>query len=74
MRPDGTEVRQLTHLEGSRATQPRWTPDGEAIIYTRVGASGHPRHIWAMRADGTGDSPLLTTRDIATSPVLQPTP
>lgn len=74
MRPDGTDVRQLTHLEGSRATQPRWTPDGEAIIYTRVAASGHPRHIWAIRSDGTNDSPVLTTRDISTSPVLQPTP
>ena len=74
MTPDGTDARQLTHLEGSRATQPRWTPDGEAIIYTRVGAGGGPRHIWAIRHDGTEDSPLLTTRDISTSPVLQPTP
>ncbi|MDQ4034959.1 MAG: hypothetical protein M3153_03435 [Chloroflexota bacterium] len=74
MRPDGTDVRRLTHLEGSRATQPRWTPDGEAITYTRVGASGGPRHIWAIRADGTDDSPVLTSRDILTSPILQPTP
>ncbi len=74
MRPDGTDVRQLTDLEGSRATQPRYTPDGEAIIYTRVGPNGRPRHIWVIHADGTDDSPLLTTWDIATSPVLQPTP
>jgi TolB protein len=74
MRPDGSEMRQLTHLEGSRATQPRWTPDGEAIIYTRVEASGRPRHIWAIRSDGTDDSPVLTTRDNLTHAVLQPTP
>jgi Tol biopolymer transport system component len=74
MKPDGTEVRQLTHLDGSRATQPRWTPDGEAITYTRVEPSGRPRHIWAIRSDGTDDSPVLTTSNNITHAVLQPTP
>jgi len=74
MRPDGTDVRQLTRLEGSRATQPRWTPDGQAITYTRVEASGRPRHIWVVRADGTDDTPVLTTSENITHAVLQPTP
>ena len=76
IRPDGTGLRRLTAygLNGPRATQPRWTPDGKAILYTRTTQDGYPRHIYAINADGTGDVPVLTAKPIYTHPILQPTP
>jgi Tol biopolymer transport system component len=76
VRPDGTGLRRLTNYgpNGPRATQPRWTPDGKAIVYTRTTQQHLPRHIYAINADGTGDTPVLTAKDIYTHPVLQPTP
>jgi TolB protein len=76
IRPNGTGLRRLTANgpNGPRATQPRWTPDGKAILYTRTTQTGQPRHIYAINADGTGDAPVLTAKSIYTHPVLQPTP
>jgi TolB protein len=74
MRPDGSEVRALTSYgpDGPRATQPRWTPDGKAILYTRLSQAALPREIWVINGDGTGDVPVLDTKSIYTHPVLQP--
>jgi TolB protein len=76
IRPDGTGLRRLTAYgpNGPRATQPRWTPDGKAILYTRTTQTGSPRHIYAINADGTADVPVLTAKPIYTHPILQPTP
>jgi TolB protein len=75
MEPDGTGVRQITHNgpNGPRAAGPRWAPDGKTILYVHAGSAGFPRHVYSVRPDGTGDTPLLTTRDIYTHPVLRPT-
>jgi TolB protein len=75
IRPNGTGLRRLTSYgpNGPRATQPRWTPDGKAILYTRTNQNGFPRHISVINADGTGDAPALTDKPIYTHPVLQPT-
>ncbi|HWC15344.1 MAG TPA: hypothetical protein VG929_12245 [Actinomycetota bacterium] len=74
MHPDGSQMLPLTSYgdDGARATQARWTPDGRAIIYTRVTQSGSPRHVWAISADGRIDVPILETDSIYTHPVLQP--
>jgi TolB protein len=76
IRPDGTGLRRLTAYgpNGPRATQPRWTPDGKAILYTRTTQTGSPRHIYAINSDGTGGAPVLTAKPIYTHPILQPTP
>lgn len=76
IRPDGTGLRRLTAYgpNGPRATQPRWTPDAKAILYTRTTQQGFPRHIYAINADGTGDTLVLTAKPIYTHPILQPTP
>jgi Tol biopolymer transport system component len=76
IRPDGSGLRRLTAYgpTGPRATQPRWTPDGKAILYTRTTQTGSPRHIYAINADGTADVPVLTAKPIYTHPILQPTP
>lgn len=77
MRPDGSRQKQLTAFgpAGPRAAHPRWTPDGTHVVYTRVGPSGSPRHVWAMHADGTGDGVLLAEPGMVyTHPALQPAP
>jgi Tol biopolymer transport system component len=76
IRPSGTGLRRITSYgpNGPRATQPRWTPDGKAILYTRTNQNGSPRHIYVINADGTSDADELTAKPIYTHPVLQPTP
>jgi Tol biopolymer transport system component len=74
IRPDGSGMVPLTSYgpDGPRATQPRWTPDGTAILYTRLSRSQLPRHIWVLTADGSVDLPVLDSEDIYTHPVLRP--
>jgi Tol biopolymer transport system component len=74
MRPDGSGVHALTSYgpDGPRATQPRWTSDGNAILYTRLSQAELPRQIWVISADGSVDLPVLTSKSIYTHPVLQP--
>jgi len=73
VRPDGSGMKRLTSYgkDGPRATQPRWTPDGKAILYTQVTQSGLPRHIWVIDRKGREDVPVLTKETIYTHPVLQ---
>jgi Tol biopolymer transport system component len=74
MRPNGSHVHGLTSFgpDGPRATQPRWTPNGKAILYTRLGQAELPRHIWALTADGDHDVPVLTSKPIYTHATLRP--
>jgi Tol biopolymer transport system component len=72
MHPDGTGRTALTSfgLGGPRAGLARWILDGHAIIYVRD--TGQWRHIWVIGADGSSDSPVLTTREIYGNPGLRP--
>jgi TolB protein len=74
VRPDGTGQRRLTKYgpAGPRATHPRWTPDGKAILYVHTTQTGSPRHIYEMTADGRQDAPLLTANEVYTHPVMHP--
>ena len=74
IRPDGTGRTVLTKfgLGGPRGTEPRWTPDGMAILYTKESYEpDFSRHIWVIGADGTSDTPVLATRPNCTNAVLQ---
>jgi Tol biopolymer transport system component len=71
--PNGTGLTQLTDSasSGVRYTQPRWSPDGSAILYTRD-VPGVSRTIWARTVDGSVDGAIAGTRQFQTHPVLQP--
>lgn len=71
IRPDGSDLRRLTSYdEGeTRASQPRWTPDGKHIIY--VADTGGARELWLMDADGS-HRVQITEGGIYTHPVWQP--
>jgi Tol biopolymer transport system component len=72
IRPDGSGRTVLTTFGGPRETQPRWTPDGKAILYTKESYEpDFSRHTWVIAADGKSDVPVLTTRQICQRPVLQ---
>jgi Tol biopolymer transport system component len=58
-RPDGTGIRQLTHVpDGVSAWQPRVSPGGGSILYV-VSSENENDQLWLMRADGTHQHPLL---------------
>ncbi len=58
MRPDGSQVEQLTFSTAFDPNQPRYTPDGVWIIYTRVAASR--REMWMIPAEGGDPVQVLT--------------
>jgi TolB protein len=54
--PDGSGLRQLTHVDSAHAAiRPKWSPGGRRIIFTRVLANTGEDHarIWIMGADGS---------------------
>jgi Tol biopolymer transport system component len=52
MHPDGSGLEQLTHYESKdlRATQPRYSPDGDRILFTTVTSSS--RSLSVISAEG----------------------
>jgi Tol biopolymer transport system component len=69
--PDGSGLEQLTDYATAelRATQPRYTPDGEWIVFTAV--SPEKRVPWVIPADG-GDPISVASSGIFTHPAWQP--
>ena len=51
IKPDSSGLRLLTPTEGERG-QPRWSPDGSKIAFTRF--TGRGPAMFAMRANGSG--------------------
>jgi dipeptidyl aminopeptidase/acylaminoacyl peptidase len=55
--PDGTGLRQLTHVGAAQAAgAPDWSPGGDKIVY-ESNQTGDYR-IWVMNADGSGQTQL----------------
>jgi Tol biopolymer transport system component len=53
VRPDGTDVRQLTTFTDSDAIQALWSPDGTKLAFLRAWGPNKSR-VEVMNADGTG--------------------
>lgn len=70
MHPDGTGVEQLTRLDDVRATQPKYRPDGDWIVFTAVASS--QRSLWAIPAEGGEPVVLADQEQVYTHGVWQP--
>jgi Tol biopolymer transport system component len=65
MRPDGTELFQITHTEDWQEGGAQWMPDGQTIIYRAwkiqdQGQRGMPMTIFTIKPDGTGLKQITT--------------
>jgi TolB protein len=61
VRPDGSNLNQLTHVEpGTFVTPGSYSPDGNWIVHATNGVDG-PADLFIMRADGTGNRLLTRT-------------
>jgi Tol biopolymer transport system component len=61
--PNGTDLRQITHLDGN-ATSPHWSPDGNRIVFELDHPTGEPLcSVEIMNADGSGLTDLTGTRN-----------
>lgn len=61
MRPDGTDLRQITGAAQGQNSSPSWSPDGARICFVSD-RSGHGR-LYVMHRDGSGQGPLTTPHD-----------
>jgi len=66
MNPDGTDVRQLTHLPTDRAASfESWSPDGKQIVFNEGPFPTGVGELWLINADGTNQHLLLAERNYA---------
>ena len=77
IRPDGTELTQVTHFgeNDTRAIEPTWTPDGTQIIFVHI--TRNPNDPWGDRRIAFVDvdgSNLTVLEWFGTHPRLRPTP
>jgi Tol biopolymer transport system component len=61
VRPDGTQLQQMSHNLPGRAFQPRWSPDGTQIALG-IRTAGHT-DIYTVSADGSGRTKITDTQD-----------
>jgi len=74
---EGSALHQMTTFGESdtRATQPRWAPDGSGIVFTKVDGPGFgDRRLGWIAADGSGLGPLTPASFDATHGTLRPIP
>jgi Tol biopolymer transport system component len=63
IKPNGSRLRQITHLDGS-ATFPHWSPDGNRIAFELDHPSGEPLcSVELMNANGSGLTDLTGNRN-----------
>jgi serine/threonine protein kinase/dipeptidyl aminopeptidase/acylaminoacyl peptidase len=67
IRPDGTDIRQLTN-DPARDRTPRWSPDGRQILF--VSNRSGKYEAWTIRPDGSGLTQV--THLPGSEPILNP--
>ena len=58
--PRLSNIRNITNNE-NRNGSPRWSPDGNQIVFRKCTAGTWNCHIWVMDSDGTNPTPLADT-------------
>ena len=77
IQPDGSDIQRLTDYgeNDTRATQPRWSPDGSGIVHTQVTGTGFGTRTAAFLPIDGSESPWAGSDPItATHPTLRPIP
>jgi TolB protein len=64
----------LTATSSAHEFDPAWAPDGTKVAYVAVPVGGGNVDVWAMNADGTGQTQLTTHAAPDLSPSWQPVP
>ena len=60
MKPDGTDVRQLTNVgPNTSALWASWSPDAKQLVFAEFPPTG-PSQLWLMNADGSNQHQLFT--------------
>lgn len=72
MRPDGTDVRQVSSADGGSDFWPSWSPDGTQIVFAAIRREDWG--IWAVDADGSNERLILggTGAGYVDNPVWSP--
>jgi Tol biopolymer transport system component len=64
---DGSNPRQITHMKAKLVGQPRWTKDGQFLLFTsnhmQQYRSARPKELWIV--DRFGNTPRMVTNDAA---------
>jgi Tol biopolymer transport system component len=72
LRADGTRLRKLTNEHGAMNEDPRWSPDGRLLAFTRREHFGAQADIYVMRADGADRKRLTQSPLDDLAPAWQP--
>jgi len=71
--PDGSGLKELTHLSNRVAEDPAWSPDGRRIAYVVVeNAGGGRSDVWVMNGDGSNPTRLTEGPGASLSPTWSP--
>ena len=54
------EIRAITHSDDYLESDPRWTPNGDSLVFLRHTVQGNPAGIWIAAADGSTPPQRLT--------------
>ncbi|HOT76562.1 MAG TPA: chitobiase/beta-hexosaminidase C-terminal domain-containing protein, partial [Candidatus Wallbacteria bacterium] len=68
---DGTNLKQLYYVDGTRAVDPSYSADGSKIVFVRHVNSSESR-ICVMNSDGSGPSDVYTMNPVGNSSIRAP--
>jgi Tol biopolymer transport system component len=64
MNPDGSDIKQLTHLgPENSANFPSWSADGKQIVFNEFPPPDGVAQVWVMNADGSNQHQVFAEQD-----------
>jgi TolB protein len=71
IRPDGFDLKQLTHANGKQVFATSFSPDSAWIVFAMTGVEEQP-DLYVMRRDGSDRTPLTRTPEWDSAPAWSP--